>query len=194
MPLVLTFRVGEDFFVADRQFHLISVDGPQAALIASATEDFELTDTHAVEIFPGCRASLSERCTNSQARIAFDAPRAVTIASGDKVRSGSTPKVSDATQGGRAPEPTVAPTAIANATAIGLKGDVQTEILNLLRLSAPVTHERGNRRFEDFIFNVVGDVVRAVYRLNEHERDDLDNRGYQQRRKMAEGGSPISKD
>lgn len=149
------------------------------------TEDFELTDTHTVEIYPVCRASLAGKCAHNQPLIAFDAPRTVAIASRDKVRSGTQQKT--------APRPTtnsltklvVAPSAIADGNSIGLQGDIQAEILGFVRLSAPITHERGIRRFEDLIFNIAGDVVEAIYRLSDDEREALDNGSYRDRRKLS---------
>ncbi len=184
MPLALTFRIGEDFYVADQQFFLTSVEGPELATVVGPSGSYDLTDHRAVEIYPDCRVSLSERCTFTTARIAFDAPRSIAIATGDKIRSGTKPK--DA----KRPAPTssmpasVSPTAIDQARRLGFFGDIAREVGELVRLAAPVTHAFGSRRFEDLVFNIREGQVVAVQRLSDEEFERLDQRSFQRRRQI----------
>ncbi|MEJ6846726.1 hypothetical protein [Sinorhizobium fredii] len=47
----------------------------------------------------------------------------------------------------------------------GLYGDTAKRLARMARRSAPVTSEHGNRRFDDFILQVVDDKVLGVTRL-----------------------------
>ncbi len=56
--------------------------------------------------------------------------------------------------------------AIRQGRAIGLFGDTAKRLSRAARRSAQFTHELGNRRFGDFVLNVVGDQVTWIDRLN----------------------------
>lgn len=55
--------------------------------------------------------------------------------------------------------------AIRDARAIGLCGDVALRLARMARRSAPLTDERGNRRFDDFVLMVKDREVLSVDRL-----------------------------
>jgi hypothetical protein len=55
--------------------------------------------------------------------------------------------------------------AVQAARLIGLSGDVEKRLLRMVRRSAPLTHELGNRRFDDFVLFVQDKVVLDVNRL-----------------------------
>lgn len=59
----------------------------------------------------------------------------------------------------------VTPAAVAKAKFIGLAGDYGKRLVRMAKRSAPVTHELGNRRFDDFVLRVNDRVVCDVNRL-----------------------------
>ena len=59
----------------------------------------------------------------------------------------------------------VTPKAVASARQIGLAGDVTKRLTRMARRAAPVTHDKGNWRFEDFVLNIEEGKVLTVSRL-----------------------------
>ena len=60
---------------------------------------------------------------------------------------------------------TVAAEAVADGRLLGLAGDVAKRLARMARRSAPITHEEGNRRFDDFVQQVEAREVVSVSRL-----------------------------
>lgn len=60
---------------------------------------------------------------------------------------------------------TVASEAVADGRLLGLAGDVAKRLARMARRSAPITHEEGNRRFDDFVLQVEAREVVSVSRL-----------------------------
>ena len=56
--------------------------------------------------------------------------------------------------------------AVKQARAAGVSGDVAKRVARMARRSAPVTHEHGNWRFNDFIMMIVDGRVVSVMRLD----------------------------
>lgn len=59
----------------------------------------------------------------------------------------------------------VTPGAVASARAIGLCGDIPKRLARMARRAAPITHDRGNWRFDDFVLEIEKGKVLAVSRL-----------------------------
>jgi hypothetical protein len=57
---------------------------------------------------------------------------------------------------------TVSPQAYAQAKALGWGGDVNRRLIRMARRAAPVTHEYGNRRFDDFVLWIEDRHIKAV--------------------------------
>lgn len=57
--------------------------------------------------------------------------------------------------------------AVRQARAAGICGDVAKRVARMARRAAPVTHEYGNWRFEDFILLIVDGRVVDVTRLDQ---------------------------
>lgn len=62
-------------------------------------------------------------------------------------------------------EVNVTESAVRSARSVGLCGDVSKRIARMARRAAPVTHAKGNWRFDDFILNISQGDVLDVYRL-----------------------------
>jgi hypothetical protein len=59
----------------------------------------------------------------------------------------------------------VTPQAEAEARQIGLGGDAKKRLARMARRSAPITHDKGNWRFEDFVLQITEGKVLGVSRL-----------------------------
>lgn len=59
--------------------------------------------------------------------------------------------------------------ALRSAKHWGVTGDVEARVKRMARLSAPFTCEPFNRRFEDFVLQVEGDLVVDVSLLDEND-------------------------
>lgn len=56
--------------------------------------------------------------------------------------------------------------AVAKGRQAGLCGDVEKRISRMARWSAPFTHSRGNRRFQEFVLAIVAGTVVDITRLD----------------------------
>jgi hypothetical protein len=182
MGLVLSFKPGADFYVADTQFFVTEASGVGQATVVGPNGTYELTDHRAVEIYPGCPASLSDKSAPGLAAIVFGAPKTLPIVTGDKYRAGTKPKVEAQVSSTAEHKVTsIYPAAIEQAKAIGFVGNVEKELLDLLALSAPVTHRYGNRRFDELVFDVQNGRLRSVACLTDAEFEALDERHHRER-------------
>lgn len=59
----------------------------------------------------------------------------------------------------------VTPEAVNAGRRIGLCGDIAKRIARMARRSAPITHDQGNWRFEDFVLEIEGGKVLGITRL-----------------------------
>jgi len=66
-------------------------------------------------------------------------------------------------------EVTISPAAKRAARLIGICGNIEARLRRMARRSAPVTHEFGNRRFQEFVLEIDRGVILAVNRLDRHE-------------------------
>lgn len=180
--MVLPFHKGEDFFVGDAQFVVSDIVSSRSAVITGGDGSFEILQDRATEILPGCRVSLSDRSEGGTARLSFEAPRAMNIATGDKIRAGRQPDPAPATLSDRPAVPlSVSKGALDQAQKAGIYGNVVEQLADLVGRAAPVTHVAGNRRFERFVFLVQDQIVKSVVKLTEAELEALDDRHYRER-------------
>lgn len=59
----------------------------------------------------------------------------------------------------------VSSSALDQARALGMFGDVPGRLKRMAQQSAPFTHPDGNRRYESYILKVAGGVVEAIYKF-----------------------------
>lgn len=59
----------------------------------------------------------------------------------------------------------VTPEAVNAGRRIGLCGDIAKRIARMARRSAPITHDEGNWRFEDFVLDIEDGKVLGITRL-----------------------------
>lgn len=59
----------------------------------------------------------------------------------------------------------VTPKAVAAGRRIGLAGDIAKRIARMARRAAPITHEQGNWRFEEFVLDIEDSKVIGIIRL-----------------------------
>lgn len=88
MALVLSLRVGHDFFVAGEQVIVSAIHDPfkfNLKIVASGRV-FQITDQEATEIMEEVFVSAGDRPQNGLARVAINAPRAIEILRGDRYR------------------------------------------------------------------------------------------------------------
>jgi len=182
MPLVLTFHKGEDFFVDDAQFVVDEIVSNRSVAVRGEDRSFEIFPDKAIEILPGCRVSLSDRSEGGQARLSFDAPRSMKIATGDKIRAGRQPSPATTAKLDTPAEPlSVRKSAVEQANKVGIYGNVAERLVELVNQAAPVTHVAGNRRFEDYVFRVEGQVIESIVKLTRDEAEALDQRHHRER-------------
>lgn len=81
MPLVMTVRPGDEFYVGDQPFAVTRIDAPRRVYVQKKGDDtvFELTDTRATEVLPGITMAVGLRTQPAMARITIEAPRNVLI-------------------------------------------------------------------------------------------------------------------
>jgi hypothetical protein len=182
MPLVLTFHEGEDFFVGDAQFVVSDIVSAESAIVTGSDRSFEILQDKAAEILPGCRVSLSDRSGGGTARLTFEAPRSMNIATGDKIRAGRQPDPAPTMSSDQPAVPlSVSKTALEQAQKAGIYGNVAEQLVDLVGRAAPVTHVAGNRRYERFVFLVDDEIVKSVVKLTEAELEALDDRHHRER-------------
>ena len=96
MPLVLSLRVGQDFFVGNEQVTVTKITGYSKfdVRVTSSGRTYYVNDEEAVELHELSDVYLSagDRPQAGLARVAIDAPREIPILRGDAARS---PRVDD---------------------------------------------------------------------------------------------------
>jgi hypothetical protein len=93
LPLVLSLKRGQDFFVGEDCFVIDAVlSETQFRLRHSATgRSFEVDDTKSTEIMPDVFVSAGEKPLATMARVAIEAPQEILILRGDRKRQPSVP-------------------------------------------------------------------------------------------------------
>lgn len=76
-----------------------------------------------------------------------------------------------------AKEVTISPKALATARDAGLFGDTEKRVRRMLQRSAPVTHELGNRRFQNFVIHTENNTVLGVYRVQFNSSNHIPKEG-----------------
>lgn len=89
MPLVLSLREGQDFYVGETQFVVDQVGGDVQFTLRHVAEarTFEITDEHATEVMQDVFVSAGPRERPSLARVVIEAPPDVLVLRGDKKRN-----------------------------------------------------------------------------------------------------------
>ena len=84
MPLVLSFKEDDEFYVGDKVFFVTEIAGPARFVIEDEFgRRWDVTDERAVEIAPDVMASVGKNGSNHLARLVIDAPRSVPILRGE---------------------------------------------------------------------------------------------------------------
>jgi hypothetical protein len=77
----------------------------------------------------------------------------------------------------------ISPKALEDAASVGLQGDLQTKVRNLLRFSVPFSHPQGNRRFKEVMLLVKDNVLQSIAPIAEDPKkialDEKNWRKYQ---------------
>ena len=91
MPLVLSLRTGDDFFVGDQQVVVGDILGVSRfeMTVVSSGRRYLVTDEQAVELHEIANVFISagDRPQQGVARVAIDAPRAIPVLRGEAARS-----------------------------------------------------------------------------------------------------------
>jgi hypothetical protein len=88
MPLVLTLKIGDDFFVAGERFVVDELERHVACVIcrASTGQAFRIVEEHATEILSDVHVSLGAHSTSVQCQLVIAAPRDVPVVRGERYR------------------------------------------------------------------------------------------------------------
>ena len=102
MPLVLSLRTGQDFYVGDEQLIVQTVRGSTCfdVRVASTGKVHEITNSQAAEVLDDVFVSAGDRPQPGLARVAIEAPSYLLILRGEKYRTGEA-KVTKVQQGAR---------------------------------------------------------------------------------------------
>ena len=89
MPLVLSLKEGQDFYVGDERFVVEDVYSEMHFRVrrAGTGKIFEITDLGATEIMPDVFVSAGEKPQAPLARVNIEAPPSVLVLRGDKFRN-----------------------------------------------------------------------------------------------------------
>ncbi len=89
MALVLSLKVGQDFYVGDERILVLDIFTPTSfALIHERSgRVVRVSDARASEVLPNVFVSAGEKPEAMIARVAIDAPRSMLIIRGDKRRN-----------------------------------------------------------------------------------------------------------
>lgn len=90
MPLVLSLRAGEDFYVGDRQFRLTNVISPNEFEIKDEANGsvYRIADTRATLVMDDVYLSAGEKQAVQAVRITIAAPPEMLVLRGSKYREG----------------------------------------------------------------------------------------------------------
>jgi sRNA-binding carbon storage regulator CsrA len=93
MPLVLSLREGQDFFVDEERFVVLKIeDIERFTLRSDSGRTHKINDTMAEEVLEDVFVSSGLTMQAGVARVAIEAPHDVLILRGDNYRSGTIPK------------------------------------------------------------------------------------------------------
>jgi len=105
MPLVLSLRVGQDFYVGEEQVTIkkIIAQSRFEVAVTSSGRTYEVSDQEATELreLPDVYLSAGDRPQAGLARVAIDAPREIPILRGEALRNPKETEVEYAKQGSR---------------------------------------------------------------------------------------------
>ena len=90
MPLVLSMKPGQDFFVGGDRIVICGVQGKSAfdIRVESTGKVHAITEEEAVEVLQDVFVSAGPKPLAGIAKVAIDAPQEITILRGDKFREG----------------------------------------------------------------------------------------------------------
>lgn len=93
MPLNVTVRLGEDFFVGHTRYFLKEICSDGRARITRSNDGvaFEVSDDQKTEVENDVLLQLGDRMTTKAVRLVIDAPRSKLILLGDKYRAAPPP-------------------------------------------------------------------------------------------------------
>lgn len=88
MPLILSLRRNEDFYVADERVVLTRIRSKNDfdVVVESVGKEFQITDLEAVEIIPDVFVSAGDYYQTGQVRVVIEAPREIRILRGERYR------------------------------------------------------------------------------------------------------------
>lgn len=171
MGLIIGVERGQDFFVGDTQVIVTDIFSERSFRLTvvrdGGDEHFEVDDSkkvailHSEKFVPGegmvsrplVWAQAGNRGSKVMARVMVDAPRNIEILRGHLYRKGG--------EG----EYQLSPEAEQDAAEL-MAGCSQQQVIDMVRQSAKCTHVHGNRRYEDFVFNMDGRVVMGIALFN----------------------------
>lgn len=88
MPLVLSLRQHDDFYVSDQRFVVSGINDVNFTLEQEAShKSFEITEMEASEIMPDVFVSAGDQFQKGIVRAVIDAPRSILILRGDRYRA-----------------------------------------------------------------------------------------------------------
>lgn len=167
MALILGVEKNQDFFVGNTQVIVSDIYNDRSFRLTVIESDgeshFEIEDQRnqgimfKMEYSPETRSLVptpyvfvqaGSRGSPTLARVAISAPRSVEILRGDLYRNSGRDGYS------------ISSTARRDMRELGLKEDLQ--VLQMVTDSAKVTHPKGNRRFEAYVFKMDGRVISGI--------------------------------
>lgn len=88
MPLIMSLKKGQDFYIGDRRFIITDVvsDVEFTVRDEQTRRDFKITDKRSTEVMPDVFISAGEKVQTLIARVAVDAPPSLIVVRGDKYR------------------------------------------------------------------------------------------------------------
>ena len=87
MPLVLSQKIGDDFYAGDSRFAVTDIyQDTSFTLVKDGVDKYEITEYEAVEVMPEVFISSGDFFQSGVVRVVIDAPRSIVILRGDKYR------------------------------------------------------------------------------------------------------------
>jgi hypothetical protein len=87
MPLVLSLKQGDDFWVRGEQVVVCGIDCAERFWVKVGGKEFEVTDQQSTEIMDDVVVSAGDFFKYGMIRIAIDAPKEIEILRGDRYRA-----------------------------------------------------------------------------------------------------------
>lgn len=85
MPLVMTLRPGDEFYVGDEPLTVVRIDAPHHVVIRTKSgQEFTINDTRGTEVLPDVVLAVGMRTQPSMARITVEAPRSLVVLRSEK--------------------------------------------------------------------------------------------------------------